>query len=61
MPLGDGKGPPEGTGPMTGRKRLAASCPSKKPEKASGWSLLGLIVVALLALGVWFVSHNTDD
>ena len=28
MPLGDGAGPPDGTGPMTGRRRFGDKCPS---------------------------------
>lgn len=54
MPLGDGKGPPDGSGPMTGRKRLAQVCPGVERPSNSKSSLLALVigVAALLVLAV---------
>jgi len=60
MPLGDGKGPPDGTGPMTGRKRLASTCPATTPDKENNWALLGVGVALLLALVAWFVSNKKE-
>lgn len=57
MPLGDGKGPPEGTGPMTGRRRFGDTCrailekhSSSSSSSASGITLAIVGAVLLTAL-----------
>jgi hypothetical protein len=60
MPLGDGKGPPDGTGPMTGRKRLASICPSSTPYQENNWALLGVGAAICLALVAWLVSGRKE-
>lgn len=57
MPLGDGTGPPDGSGPMTGRKRLAEVCPGVERTSRSS-SLLAVIIgvaalVVLAVIGLW--------
>ena len=63
MPLGDGKGPPEGTGPMTGRRRLFSACARRGSveRESSGfpWLLLGLLIAALFAMAE--LSESRDD
>jgi hypothetical protein len=65
MPLGDGKGPPDGTGPMTGRKRFADACrafvgsPTSTEKKSSGPLILTLIGGVILLAG-WFMTKSSD-
>ena len=59
MPLGDGTGPPDGSGPMTGRRRLADVCPGvvRKPSSdgpSAIWKVLSVAAaIALVALGIF--------
>ena len=44
MPLGDGSGPPDGSGPMTGRRRFGDDCPG-----ATGQTSLRAVLIRVLA------------
>jgi len=55
MPLGDGTGPPEGTGRMTGRGRLAEACRGLRQDssgKRSLWPWALLALLGFLAFGI---------
>lgn len=66
MPLGDGKGPPDGSGPMTGRKRFADACraftgsSTGTQNTSTGRLVLALIAGAVLLAG-WFMTKSSDS
>jgi len=70
VPLGDGKGPPDGSGPMTGRRRFWEKCPGVDQKSAAGSSSsagtmikviggIALLVAALVAQ--LFASRSDTD
>ncbi|HDS74750.1 MAG TPA: hypothetical protein ENN56_04335 [Firmicutes bacterium] len=65
MPLGDGKGPPDGSGPLTGRKRFADACraftgsSTGTQTTSSGRLILTLIAGAVLLAG-WLMTRSSD-
>jgi hypothetical protein len=63
MPLGDGKGPPEGTGPMTGRRRFSDTCRAlleKHSSSSSSTSGITLLIVGAVLLTALIVRKAID-
>ena len=65
MPLGDGKGPPDGTGPMTGRKRFADACraftgTSTSSDKTSSGRLILTLIAGAVLLAGWLMTKSSD-